>query len=152
MSTDLLTRARFRAHLWWSARILPLQVRNRSLDAVLRLAQPDLATLYRGLPLAYIVKRVRRTVRRPLLMRDRRCLREGLLAFRFLKAAGFEPELHFGIDKTSLPGPALKAHCWIVQNGDVVLNPPNQTTFRIYVHRTAAAAPVPTDFSGATFD
>lgn len=152
MSADLFMRVRFRTHLWWSARIMPLRVRSRPLDAVLTLAQPNLATPYAGLPLTYIVKRVRRTVRRPLLMRDRRCLREGLLAFRFLKAAGYQPELHFGIDKTSLPGPALKAHCWIVQNGDIVLNPPNASTIRIHVHRTAAASFMPTQFSGASFD
>lgn len=131
---------------------MPLRVRYRPLDAILALAQPNLVTPYRGLPLVYIVRRVRKTVRRPLLMRDRRCLREGLLAFRFLTAAGYEPELHFGIDKTSLPGPALRAHCWIVQDGNIVLNPPNDTTICIHIHRTTAAAFVPTRFSGTSFD
>jgi hypothetical protein len=132
------TRLRFRVMLWWAARTMPFRVRNLPLNAVLKLARPDAAMPYRGLSLAYVLKRVRRTARRPVLMRDRRCLREGLLAFRFLNAAGFDPELHFGIDQTSLPGPRLKAHCWIVQEGEIVLNPPDENMTPIYIHRSAA--------------
>src|SRR5882757_4718253 len=102
--TALATRIRFRIALWWRARILPWQVRQQPLEAVVALANATPVARYRGLPIAYIVKRVRRTARRPWLMRDRRCLREGLLAFRFMAAAGYAPELYFGIDRTSVKG------------------------------------------------
>ena len=134
MRASILTRLRFRLALWWDARLLPLRVGRRPLGAVLALAQRSADPTYHELPLSYILKRVRRTLRRPLLMRDRRCLREGLLAFRFMAAAGYEPELHFGIERTSLSGPELRAHCWVVNDGKTVLNPPEATVVPILIH------------------
>lgn len=131
----------FRLSLWAAARILPFRVRHRPLDEVLALLKADRRERYRGLPLDYIVKRVRRTVRRPVLMRDRRCLREGMLAFQFLTAAGFKPELHFGIDTTTLATSDLKAHCWIVCDNETVLNPPDPNTRLILVYREGMATP-----------
>lgn len=88
MTDGPLLRALFRAHLWLSARLLPLRVGRRSFEAVLKRAPLQSSAPYRGLPAAYIAARVNRTVRRPWLMRDRRCLREGLLGHRFLRLAG----------------------------------------------------------------
>lgn len=131
----LADRLRFRAALWWQARVLPARVRNRPLEVVVALARGAPAAHLRDLPVDYILKRVRRTVRRPWLMRDRRCLREGLLACRFLTAAGHAPELHFGVDRASAKTPHLQAHCWVVKDGAVVLNPPDPNMVPIYVHR-----------------
>lgn len=141
--TALATRIGFRIELWWRARVLPLQLHHRPLDAVVALANAAPAMRYRDLPVAYIVKRVGRTVRRPWLMRDRRCLREGLLAFRFMAAAGHAPELHFGIERTSVKGAQLKAHCWVVNAGETVLNPPTETMVPVYIHRLGKHDPVP---------
>jgi len=136
MAVILLTRFHFHVALWWDARLLPLRVGRRPLSAVLALASSRSYPKYHNLPLAYILKHVRRALRRPLLMRDRTCLREGLLAFRFMTAAGYRPELHFGIDRTSLPGSALRAHCWIVCDGEMVLNPPRSDVVPIFVHKS----------------
>jgi hypothetical protein len=130
---------RFRTSLWLSARLLPFRVRHRPLNEILTLLQPGNAQPYRGLPLAYIVKRICRTVRRPVLMRDRRCLREGLLAFQFLQAAGYKAELHFGIDTTTVATPDLQAHCWIVCNSETVLNAPGLNIRPILVYRDGVA-------------
>jgi hypothetical protein len=70
-------------------------------------------------------------------MRDRRCLRQGILAFRFMAAAGYNSELHFGVDRTSLAG-SIKAHCWLVHRGTTVLNPPNPTMVPILIHSAEA--------------
>jgi hypothetical protein len=143
----------FRTSLWLSARLLPFRVRHRSLTDVLGLLRSGPSELYRGLPLAYIVKRVRRTARRPILMRDRRCLREGMLAFQYLTAAGYKPELHFGIDTTSVSGPSLKAHCWIVCDNETVLNGPDATMKPILVYRDGVASPaVPSPLADAALD
>ncbi|TIS71759.1 MAG: hypothetical protein E5W99_27790, partial [Mesorhizobium sp.] len=69
----------------------PVLVARRDFESVLKLAPLQLPTPYRGLPCSYVVGRVNRTVRHPWVMRDRRCLREGLLGFRFLRMAGFNP-------------------------------------------------------------
>ena len=130
---------RFRISLWLSARFLPLRVRHRPLSEILSLLKSGHSAPYRGLPIAYILGCIRRTARRPVLMRDRRCLREGLLAFQFLEAAGYEAELHFGIDTTTLSTPDLKAHCWIVYNNETVLNPPDTNIRPILVYRDGIA-------------
>ena len=101
MADGPVLRALFRVHLWLSARLMPVLVGRRDFERVLKLAPLQLSAPYRDLPWTYIVHRVKRTVRRPWLMRDRRCLREGLLGFRFLRMAGLDPELRFGVDARS---------------------------------------------------
>ena len=138
MNGSLLTRVRFRIALWCQARSMPLRVTpGRPLAWVLSFAGRAPSATYAGLPTEYILKHVARVTRRPYLMRERRCLRQGLLAFRFMKAAGHDVELHFGIDRTRRQ--AIRAHCWIVHNGRVVLNPPDADTQPIFVHRGVAS-------------
>lgn len=152
MTASLATRVRFRLALWWHARLLPLRVRGRPLDAVIALAHSRGSGGYAALDVPYIVKRVRRTVRRPWLMRDRRCLREGLLAFRFLSAAGHSPELHFGVDRDSIAGPRLKAHCWVVLRGETVLSAAGPAMIPILVHRASdRTSSAPAVLSTASF-
>ena len=148
----LLVRARFRAVLWLFARLLPALIYRKPLNTLLAGADAWPVGRYPRLPVGYIVKRVRRTTRRPWLMRDRRCLREGLLAFRFLTAAGYAPELHFGVERASFPGPRLRAYCWVVAGGATVLNDAGDTMALIHIHRGRAAAPVDGALAGASFD
>jgi hypothetical protein len=134
MNGALFTKIRFHIALWCDARLLPFRIwRERPLAQVLSLAKPPRYFCYAGLPADYILKHVVKTTRHPILMRDRRCLRQGILAFRFMTAAGYKSELHFGVDRTSLAGP-LKAHCWLVHRGETVLNPPAPTTVPILIH------------------
>jgi hypothetical protein len=138
MNGETITKIRFRIALWCHARLLPLRIpRNRPLSEVLSLAKPPRGIRYPGLPAAYILEHVLKTTRRPILMRDRRCLRQGILAFRFMAAAGHSSELHFGVDRTSLAG-TLKAHCWVVHRGATVLNPPDPATVPILIHSAEA--------------
>ncbi len=118
---------------------MPFRVTSRRpLAWVLSFADRAPSAAYAGLSAEYILKHVAQVTRRPYFMRERRCLRQGVLAFRFMKAAGHEVELHFGIDRIHLPD--IRAHCWIVHNGRVVLNPPDADTQPIFVHRGAASA------------
>jgi hypothetical protein len=143
MNGATLTRIRFRIALWCEARLLPFRIsRSQPLSEVLSLASPPRSMRYTGLPTAYILKRVMRTTRRPILMRDRRCLRQGILAFRFMAAAGHVPELHFGVDRTSVAS-NLKAHCWLVYRGATVLNPPDANMVPILVHTADASSVAP---------
>src|SRR5262245_15649728 len=103
-------RLRFRADLWLWARLLPLLAYRRDLSSLLALSEPASARPYAGLEAAEVARHAKRTARRPWFMRDRRCLREGILAHRFLRLAGYEPELRFGIDRTSVSGDLLGAH------------------------------------------
>lgn len=138
MTGTLLTRLRFRVALWLNARLLPLKLpRDRPLTDVLSLADAAASTRYAGLSEAYVLKRVLRTTRRPILMRDRRCLRQGILAFKFMNAAGHKSELHFGVDRGSVAG-LVTAHCWLVHDGKIVLNPPDPGIVPILIHSADA--------------
>jgi Transglutaminase-like superfamily len=140
MPRALITKFRFRVALWWQARLLPFRVRrNCPLTKVLALASPPDRLRYAGLSPAYVLRQVRRATRHPLLMRDRRCLRQGILALRFMSAAGHRSELHFGIDRQSLAAD-LKAHCWLVHDGRAVLNAPSENIVPVLVHAGAGEA------------
>lgn len=145
----MLSKVRFRVALWVWTRLLPGLAWRRSLSSLLDLTMPGNRSPYRGLTSAYIVRRVRKATRRPWLMRDRPCLREGVLALRFLRLAGFDPMLHFGVDRTSVTRDVLSAHCWVVLERKIVLNPPAPGMVEVLVFAgdslippTRAAAPV----------
>ena len=120
--TGLAIRLRFRVSLWIRARLLPLLVGRRPFQHVLGLAVYRGPPIFRGLNAAYICQRVQGTAKLPVLMRRRRCLREGLLGHYFLQAAGFQPQLRFGVDRASLSRRKVKAHCWVCLDARPVLN------------------------------
>jgi len=106
-----LKRGLFQAAAWYEARKMPLLSRNMSLSELLAWADRESSLNLRGFEPDEIVRSVVKTTRRPWLMRRRRCLRQGVLAYRFLRASGRRPELHFGLDPASMHSPALRAHC-----------------------------------------
>jgi hypothetical protein len=132
--SERLLRHRFRLALWLAARTMPIQVRGRDLAPLLADYEPGANRSLVGLDAGYLIKAVQRTTRHPWTMRDRRCLRQGLLAYRYLVMAGFRPALHFGVDRLSLGNARIKAHCWIVLDGKVVLNPPDVTMVTLLVY------------------
>ena len=129
------------ADLWFSSRMMPWRVRRRPLRSVLRLAEPSTTSRYAGFSAAYISRAVERVTRHPWLMRDRRCLRRGLLGFRFLSEAGFDPELHFGVDSTSIASDPLVAHCWVSIDGAPVISDRLQGMATVLVHSRQGFAP-----------
>lgn len=136
-----LKKLRFKAALWLWARALPVLAWKRSLPSLLALTKPRAAAPYQGLPAHYIVRRVKKSTRRPWVMRDRPCLREGILALRFLRLAGFDPALHFGVDRQSVRQDVLSAHCWIVLDQVIILNPPTPTMVEILIHAGGRLVP-----------
>lgn len=116
----------------WSL-IIPLIAQQKNLARLLTWTGPGWRRPYVGLGAETIWRCCHRAVRRPILMRDRPCLREGLLLNRYLVMAGFAPSLHFGVDKLSLADPQVRAHCWI-KLGERVFNPPTPTMIEIHQH------------------
>lgn len=113
---------------------VPILAQGKDLQPLLARAAPGTGTPYAGLSADIIARCCHKAVRRPILMADRPCLREGLLLNRFLSMAGFEPTLHFGVDRTSLNSLHAKAHCWITL-GERIFNPPDANMVEIYTHR-----------------
>lgn len=139
MTASLFKRALFRFHIWLSAKAMPLRVRGRSFENVLKLAPlTTTSTFYDGLPAAYIARRAVRVARNPWFMRDRQCLRQGLLGSRFLRSAGYDPELVFGVDTASIHSDRLSAHCWVCLDGKPVISDSMPGMIVIYRHRAAA--------------
>lgn len=130
VSSQFTKSAAFRLRLWLCARLLPFRIaQSGSLEAMLALAEPaSEKTPLAGVSSPAIVRAVRRTLRRPLLMRDRPCLREGLLAYRFLAEAGYRPRLHFGVDPGIVASTRTMAHCWVTLDGATVIGE-TQTRF-----------------------
>lgn len=133
-----MTYWRFRIALWLWARVVPILAWRSDLVTLLRRVSPSSRTPYKGLPADLIAYRAKRAVRRPHVMADRPCLREGLLAERFLRLAGFKPELRFGISRQSVARDKLAAHCWIVLHGDIILNAPTTDMIEVLVRDSEA--------------
>jgi hypothetical protein len=128
-----MTYWRFRAALWLWARLVPVLAWRRDLATLLQRVTPQTGTPYLGLPANLIAYQARRSARRPYFMADRPCLREGVLADRFLRLAGYTPELHFGVERQSIDQSKLRAHCWVVLDNEIILNPPKSAMIEILV-------------------
>lgn len=139
---------RLRAALWAWARALPLFARGSRMDRLLAVAMPPPGeTPYAGLDVDTIVAAVKGATARPWRMRGTRCLREGVLAFRFLRLAGHPAIITFGIERDSVAAGAIRAHCWVTVEGRCVINPPYAGIVPIMSHdgvsRAAAAPEIP---------
>lgn len=118
----LLARLVLRCEMWVHARLLPFQLKRLSLEETLEFAEPCTGMLrYENLSPAYIARKVRGTTRRPWLMRDRPCLRQGLLTYRYLVHNGLKPTLHFGVDPDVLTATKVSAHCWVTLDGTTLI-------------------------------
>jgi len=125
----LTLRMKAAVRLW--ALWVPVLAREKHLKRLISRTLPrSSAKPYKGLTAHAIVKSCRKATRRPYFMADRPCLREGLMANRFLMLAGFNPSLHFGMDRTSLSAPTIAAHCWVVAD-DEVMNAPTPVMIEI---------------------
>jgi hypothetical protein len=143
-SATFARRAAFRLELWLRARLLPLRLAGRdTLAGMLALAEPAGRRHFSGLSSAYVVRAVRRTLRHRLLMRDRPCLREGILAYRFLAEAGYRPQLHFGVDPGIVASDRAVAHCWVTLDGATVIGDSETPYVEIHVHPGGSGAAPP---------
>jgi hypothetical protein len=132
----------FRLNLWLAARLMPAFVKRRDLSHILANATPK-AHQQGSLALSpnEIVESVKSVVARPWRMKGRRCLREGLLTFYYLKLSGKHPLLRFGLLKGTLTTAKPRAHCWIVLNGETILNPPEGPMVHLFDYDGARSIP-----------
>lgn len=113
---------RHRIDIWLAARVLPLLIFNRNLEQTLKLIEVSENKAFCGVSPEQISEIVIATTRRPWFMRKRRCLRQGILGMRYLRMAGYDPILRFGIDTKSISKERLNAHCWVELEGKAVIN------------------------------
>jgi len=119
-------RLALRAHIWWTACLIPVLDRLLPLRGVLWVLTPARWWHpYRGMAPEAIGGLVRRRLAHPRQMKRRACLREGLILFHFLCLAGLEPVLHFAVFPAEAPPRPMHAHCWVTL-GDVACSAPAQ--------------------------
>jgi hypothetical protein len=133
-----LDRLAFRLRLWLNARMLPVRIAGMSFSEILAQASSAQPDSWPRFPVPYIAKRVGRAARWPLLMRNNRCLRTGLLGFAALRRCGYDPKLHFSVDPKSVGKPRLSAHCWVTLDGVEVINASIPGQVQIHVHAAPA--------------
>lgn len=121
-----------RLHLGMLAAILPDTSRRLPLQQLLRLFTPDRPSrFYSGITEEQLMTILQRRLAHPWRMRGRRCLREGLLCFYFLRLLGVPAELHFGVFEEARHHEY--AHCWVMVEGRCVTKPPEQNYVTIHV-------------------
>lgn len=132
----------FKTNLWMAARLIPFYAFRRPLSDLLMRTTPEPGRHpLAGKDSGEILKAVKRSVKRPRLMRGQRCLREGLLAFHFLSLAGYSPVLHFGMVGKTARNPKPRAHCWLSLEGETVLNPPNEPMIDLFTFDGSSLTP-----------
>ena len=136
----LLSRLAFRLRLWFSARTLPARIAGRDFSEILADASSVPSNSWPRFPVPYIARAVRRVARWPILMRNNRCLRTGLVGFAALRRCGYEPRLHFSLDPKSMGQPSLSAHCWVTLDGVEVINVSIPGQVQIHVHAAPGKA------------
>ena len=108
--------------IWSSTVILPFWLYRKDFAATLKYFDVKDDEKYNKVDQEIICKCVGLTTRKPWLMRDRRCLRQALLAMKFLRKANLNPIIHFGVDIKTMSNPSLSAHCWVELNDLPVMN------------------------------
>ena len=105
---------------------IPLLVHTLPLKTVLRLLTPPSRWQpYRRLEPGAVQAAVRRALRNPWHMKRRRCLREGLSLFHFLRLSGRPAVLHFAIYPPPGHGARITGHCWVECEGSPISSPPD---------------------------
>lgn len=108
--------------IWFATITVPFWLYKKDFASTLKYFDVKSDQRFDNIDQALICNCIVITTRKPWLMRDRRCLRQGLLAMRFLKKASFEPTIHFGVDINTMSSPSLSAHCWVEIKNTPVMN------------------------------
>jgi hypothetical protein len=75
------------------------------------------------------------------VMKRRKCLREGLLLFHFLRLAGQPAVLKIGVFPPGPDGARNHAHCWITLRDAALNAPPQGEVAVLLVHPREEASP-----------
>lgn len=127
------------AQAWIDARLLPVRLAGADLSGALRLAEAPPRPGFDGMDPDLVASLTHAVTRRPLVMRRRRCLRSGLLGYKYLRMSGHAPVLHFALAPDSLREPATRAHCWVTLEGRPVINDPDPAMVEVMTHPAETA-------------
>ncbi len=129
---------KLRAGLWLRSALLPDLTRWMTLHRLLHYYTPrHTSPAWTCLSAEEILFHIDHHLAKCRRMRGRRCLRRGLLAFYYLRLAGYPAVIRFGYFINS-PG-KTKSHCWNTV-GELVDDPPRSPVVEILAWRGAFPA------------
>lgn len=115
-----------RIHVWLFTLLFPPVVMFLSMRTLMRFAEwPRRWYPYAGIGSQRIVEIVMRRLKRPWMMRRRRCLRKGFTLFHFLRLAAVPAVLKVAVLGPIPVGKRAMGHCWVVVGGEEI-EPPVQ--------------------------
>jgi len=131
-----------RAHVWTAATFLPLLVRWLPLRRLLKMmTPPTFLRPYASVSRERIVAIVEHRLRTPRNMRRRACLRRGLMLFHFLRLAGCDAVLQFGVFPPGVDANRMHGHCWVTVAGECIADPPGEDLAVVMTHGTEETPP-----------
>lgn len=125
----------FRMHVYVVSVMIPLLDNFLGLKQMLRVFTPPAwCELYKGISVEKICEVVADRLKKPVLMKRRKCLRHGFTLFHFLCLAGAPAVLQIGVFARKQYHKET-AHCWITCDGRSLSPEPQEDVAIILTHR-----------------
>ena len=125
----------FKMHVYIVSVMVPLLDNFLGLKQMLRvLTPPAWCEFYKGISVEKICEVVEDRLKKPVLMKRRRCLRHGFTLFHFLCLAGAPAVLQIGVFARKKYHRET-AHCWITCDGRSLSPEPQEDVAIILTHR-----------------
>jgi hypothetical protein len=116
--------------------MIPLLDNIFGLKQILRvLTPPASCEPYKGIPAEKICDVIADRLKKPLLMKRRKCLRHGFMLFHFLRLSGLPVVLHIGVFEPKGYDKRMTAHCWVTCHGQSLSPEPQEDVAVVLTHR-----------------
>ena len=126
----------FKMHVYMVSVMIPLLDNILGLKQILRvLTPPDKREPYKGIPAEKICDVVAARLKKPLIMKRRKCLRHGFTLFHFLCLSGVPAVLHIGVFVPKGYDKRMTAHCWVTCHGWSLSPEPQEAVAVVLTHR-----------------
>jgi hypothetical protein len=125
----------FKVHVYIVSVMIPFLDNFLGLKQMLRIFTPPVwCELYKSISVENICEVVANRLKKPVLMKRRRCLRHGFTLFYFLCLAGAPAILQIGVFARKQYHRGI-AHCWVVCDGRSLTQEPQENVAVILTHR-----------------
>ena len=131
-----LGRTILRSHDSFFAVCVPLLVRLPLKWLLGMVEPPRWFRPYRACSVIQIQALVDARLASPAMMKRRKCLRHGLVLYHFLRLAGYNAQLHFGVFPPADGAARLHGHCWVSLDGRPISLPPEQGAATMHIRNS----------------
>ncbi len=126
----------FKTHVYIVSVLIPLLDNIFGLKQILKvLTPPTRCEPYKGIPAKKICDIISKRLKKPLLMKRRKCLRHGLTLFHFFCLSGLPAVLHIGVFEHKEYDKRMDAHCWVTCDGKSFSPEPQEDVAEVLTYR-----------------